>query len=157
MNVFPALTPNTSSTPWMCNSLILSLRFFKMQPFTRLATETKRGALQHTFGCRTFPLSFSITNGGYLSLSMKHNFSLSFHVGTAHFHVWTWHALSTASTSSENKHFLSSKTQCFKEVTTLITCFVLFCLFTLFYLNVHLDIQTAGSSFYSYIANWNLL
>lgn len=46
----------------------------KCDPFKRLATETKRGALQHTLGCRAFPLSFSITNGGHLSLSVELNF-----------------------------------------------------------------------------------
>lgn len=46
----------------------------KCDPFKRLATETKRGAPQHTLGCRAFPLSFSITNGGHLSLSVELNF-----------------------------------------------------------------------------------
>lgn len=71
------------SAAWMCSRL----HFFKVQPFKRLATETKKGALQHTFKCRTFLRSFSISNGGYLSLSVKLNFSFPFHVSTAHFYA----------------------------------------------------------------------
>lgn len=106
-NCFFSLLQCKYSTESVCNSLSPSLHFFKMRPLKRLATETKRGAPQHTFGCRTFPLSFSITNGGYLSLSVELNFFFPFHVGTAYFHALT--QLSTALTSSDtHEQFFST-------------------------------------------------